>query len=129
VRTYSTALANYSDQPIEYRPLPMAPGEASVTVKSTVKRSANERLNIDYDMEKTAAGWKIYDIKIADLSLIATYRSTFGRIVRERGVNGLIEAIADGNLRADAGLNPRESDALSVAIMKTMAPGMLRGSR
>lgn len=129
VRTYSMALSNYSDQPIEYRPLRVAPGDAEVTVKSTVKQSGSERLNINYDMEKTAAGWKVYDIKIAGLSLITTYRSTFGRIVRERGVDGLIKALSDGNLRADAGLNPHENDALSVAFMKTIAPGMLRGGR
>ena len=129
VHTYSMALANYSDQPIEYKPLRVAPGAAAVTVKSTVKQSGPGRLTIDYDMEKTAAGWKVYDIKVADLSLIATYRSTFGRIVRERGVDGLIKALSDRNLRADAGLDPHESDALSVAIMKTIAPGMLRGGR
>ena len=129
VHTYSMALANYSDQPIEYKPLRMAPGDAAVTVKSTVRQSGPERLNIDYDMEKTAAGWKVYDIKIANLSLITTYRSTFGRIVRERGVDGLIKALSDRNLQADAGLNPRENDALSVALMKTIAPGMLRGGR
>ena len=79
VRTHSTALANYRDQAIEYRPLRIAPGETEVTVKSTVKQSGAERMTIDYDMEKTTAGWRVYDIKIAGISLITTYQSTFAK--------------------------------------------------
>ncbi|MDO8596477.1 MAG: ABC transporter substrate-binding protein, partial [Sulfuricaulis sp.] len=75
--TYSTALANYRDQEIEYKPPRRAPGDSIVTVKSIVKQPGRERMAIDYDMEKTPVGWKIYDIKIAGVSLITTYRSTF----------------------------------------------------
>lgn len=111
VRTYSTALANYRGQAIEYRPLRMAPGETAVTVKSTVKQSGAERISIDYDMEKTTAGWKVYDIKIAGISLITTYRSTFAQTIRDGGVDGLIEALAARNRQTEAGLRSRENGA------------------
>ena len=53
-------------------------------------------------MEKTADGWKVYDIKIDGISLITTYRETFANKVREGGVDGLIKSLADKNRQGDA---------------------------
>lgn len=103
VRTYSAALAGYRDQAIEYKPLRMAPSETEVTVKSTVWQPGAERMTIDYDMEKTAAGWKVYDIKVAGISLITTYRSSFAQVIRDGGVDGLVKALSAKNLQADSG--------------------------
>ena len=58
-----------------------------------VKQAGTEPLTMDYDMEKTAAGWKVYDIKIDGISLITTYRETFADKVREGGVDGLIKSL------------------------------------
>ena len=101
VRTYSTALSSYRDQIIEFKPLRMAPGDAEVTVKSVVKQSGMDPLTIDYDMARTAAGWKVYDIKIDGISLITTYRETFSEKVRSEGVDGLIKSLADKNRQRD----------------------------
>ena len=97
VRTYSTALSSYRDQVIEYKPLRVAPDATEVTVKSDVKQSGRERMTIDYDMEKTPAGWKVYDIKIAGISLVTAYRDTFASRVRNGSVDGLIKSLSDKN--------------------------------
>jgi phospholipid transport system substrate-binding protein len=97
VRTYSTALSGYRDQVIEYKPLRAEPGATDVTVRSDMRQPGRERLNIDYDMEKTAAGWKVYDIKIAGVSLVTTYRGTFAGKVRDGGIEGLIKLLWDKN--------------------------------
>lgn len=99
VRTYSTALSGYRDQVIEYKPLRAAPGATEVTVRSDVQQSGRERMTIDYDMEKTPAGWKVYDIKIAGVSLVTTYRDTFASRVRDGGIEGLIKSLSDKNRR------------------------------
>lgn len=99
VRTYSIALASYRDEVIEYKPFRAAPDATEVTVRSEVRQSGRERINIDYDMEKTPAGWKVYDIKIAGLSLVTTYRDTFASKVRDGGIEGLIKALWDKNRR------------------------------
>jgi phospholipid transport system substrate-binding protein len=97
VRTYSTALSGYRDQAIEYKPLRAAPDATEVTVRSDVQQSGRERMTIDYDMEKTLAGWKVYDIKIAGVSLVTTYRETFAGRVRDGGIEGLIKSLWDKN--------------------------------
>ena len=86
VRTYSTALSNYRDQVIEFKRLRTAPGDTEVMVRSVMKQPGMDPLNMDYDMERTATGWKVYDIKIDGVSLIANYRETFAARVRDGGV-------------------------------------------
>jgi phospholipid transport system substrate-binding protein len=54
-------------------------------------------MSIDYDMEKTAEGWKVFDVKIAGASLAVTYRDTFAEVVRNHGVDGLIEQLSEKN--------------------------------
>ncbi|MDP2241292.1 MAG: ABC transporter substrate-binding protein [Burkholderiales bacterium] len=127
VRTYSTALANYRDQAIEYRPLRMAPGDTGVTVKSTVKQPGAVRMSIDYDMEKTAAGWKVYDIKIGGISLITTYRSTFARTVSDSGVDGLILSLSAKNREPNSGLRSEKSNARSSLFLYAVIPTISRG--
>jgi len=98
VRTYSTALVNYKGQPINYKPLRAKPDDDEVTVKSDVKPSGGgQPVDIDYEMEKTAAGWKIYDVKVGGVSLVTTYRDTFASEIRERGIDGLIKSLAAKN--------------------------------
>lgn len=97
VRTYSTALSSYRDQVIEFRSMHSAPADTEVTVKSVVKQSGTEPIAMNYDMVKTAAGWKVFDITVAGISLVTTYRDSFSASVREGGVDGLIKALADKN--------------------------------
>jgi phospholipid transport system substrate-binding protein len=97
VRTYSSALSTYRDEEIEYKPLRFAPGETDVLVRSAVRRRGAETLTLDYDMESTEAGWKVYDVKIAGVSLVITYREAFAAAVRAGGIDGLIKQLSDKN--------------------------------
>jgi phospholipid transport system substrate-binding protein len=105
VRTYSSALSTYRDEEIEYKPLRFAPGETDVLVRSAVRRRGAETLTLDYDMESTGAGWKVYDVKIAGVSLVLTYRETFAAAVRAGGIDGLIELLSDKNRQNGSRLN------------------------
>jgi len=112
VRTYSTALSSYRDQVIEFKRLRAASGDIEVTVKSVMKLPGTEPLTMDYDMEKIAAGWKVYDIRIGGVSLITTYRETFAAQVRAGGVDGLIKALSDKNRQGDARFRPHQAENL-----------------
>jgi len=102
VRTYSTALSNYRDQQIDYKPLRAKPEDVEVTVRSEVKQSGSSQpVAIDYEMEKTPNGWKVYDVKVGGVSLVTTYRDTFASEVKERGVDGLIKSLAAKNRQSE----------------------------
>src|SRR5438477_13062349 len=95
VRTYSTAISNYRDQQIDYKPLRAKPEDTEVTVRSEVKPSGSSQpVSIDYEMEKTPNGWKVYDVKVGGVSLITTYRDTFGGEIRELDVDALIKSLS-----------------------------------
>ena len=102
VRTYSTAISSYRDQRIDYRPLRAKPEDTEVTVKSEVKQSGSSQpVSIDYEMEKTPNGWKVYDVKVGGVSLVTTYRDTFASEVRDHGVDGLIKSLAAKNRQGE----------------------------
>jgi phospholipid transport system substrate-binding protein len=97
VRTYSGALASYRNQAIEFRPLRAKPGETEVTVRSVIKQGGTAPIAIDYDLEKTGSGWKIFDIRVDGISLAANYRSAFAEEIRNSGIDGLIRLLAAKN--------------------------------
>jgi phospholipid transport system substrate-binding protein len=97
VRTYSGALASYKNQVIEFMPLHAGAGDTDVTVRTRVKQPGAEPIGIDYSMEKTPGGWKVYDVAIAGASLVISYRDSFDSAIRQNGVNGLIKALENKN--------------------------------
>ena len=97
VRTYSSALAHYRNEAIEFKPVRAAPGDTDITVRSVVRRPGVGSIDIDYSMEKTPAGWKIYDVVVGGVSLVTNYRESFNQLIRERGVDGLISTLANKN--------------------------------
>jgi phospholipid transport system substrate-binding protein len=104
VRTYSLSLSSYRNQEIEYKPLRAAAGDTEVVVMSSVRQPGAQAVTIDYSMEDTPAGWKVFDVKVAGVSLVITYRDTFAAAVRDGGIDGLIETLAAKNRQAGAPL-------------------------
>ena len=102
VRTYASALAAYSEQKLEFRPLRAKPTDTDVTVQVRVLQAGAQPVPIDYSMEKTASGWKVYDVMVGGVSLVANYRTEFNNVVRESGVDGLIKNLAAKNRRFEA---------------------------
>jgi phospholipid transport system substrate-binding protein len=97
VRTYASALAAYSEQKFDFRPLRAKPNDTDVTVQVRVLQPGTQPVPIDYSMEKTAAGWKVYDVMVGGVSLVANYRTEFNSTVRESGVDGLIKNLSTKN--------------------------------
>jgi phospholipid transport system substrate-binding protein len=123
VRTYSTAFSSYRDQEIEYRPLRAAAGDTDVQVRSFMRRSGAEPLTIDYDMENGLAGWKVFDVKIAGVSLVMSYRETFAAEVLAGNIDGLIKSLSDKNRRNVPGAKGAEAEKLApVLILQLGAP-------
>ena len=97
VRTYASALAAYSEQKFDFRPLRAKPADTDVTVQVRVLQPGAQPVPIDYSMEKTAAGWKVYDVMVGGVSLVANYRTEFSNVVRESGIDGLIKNLGTKN--------------------------------
>jgi phospholipid transport system substrate-binding protein len=97
VRTYASALAAYSEQKFDFRPLRAKPTDTDVTVNVRVLQPGAQAVTIDYSMEKTANGWKVYDVLVGGVSLVANYRTEFANTVRASGIDGLIKDLQTKN--------------------------------
>ena len=117
VRTYSHSLEELGDRTIDYKPLRAAAGESDVTVRSALQRPGTEPLTLDYDMADGAAGWRVYDVKIAGVSVVLTYRESFATTVRAEGIDGLIRALAEKNRRNQAGSDAGQAARLVPVLM------------
>jgi len=97
VRTYASALAAYSEQKFDFRPLRAKPTDTDVTVQVRVIQPGAQPVPIDYSMEKTPSGWKVYDVMVGGVSLVANYRTEFAAAVRNSGIDGLIKDLQTKN--------------------------------
>jgi phospholipid transport system substrate-binding protein len=97
VRTYASALAAYSEQKFDFRPLRAKATDTDVTVNVRVLQPGTQPVTLDYSMEKTAHGWKVYDVMVGGVSLVANYRTEFGNTVRASGIDALIRELQKKN--------------------------------
>lgn len=102
LRTYSGALASARDQSVRMRPMRADPADKEVVVRSeVVQPRGGEPIQLDYRMEKSQDGWKIFDVNVLGVWLVQTYRSQFAQEVSASGIDGLIRSLAERN--RDAG--------------------------
>ncbi len=97
VRTYSNSLTQYRDQKIEVKPLKAGAQDTDVVVKTAVIQQGGPQIPIDYAMEKTPGGWKVYDVIIDGASLVTTYRGTFNDQIQKSGIDGLLKTLQERN--------------------------------
>ncbi len=103
VRTYSGALTQVKDQTVQLKPYRAAAEDTEVVVRTEVK-GKGEPIQLDYRLEKTASGWKIYDVNVLGVWLADTsFKSQFGPIVTNSGIDGLISNLVDLNKKAAGG--------------------------
>jgi len=97
LRTYATALSEYTDETISYLPLRASNDEMDVTVKTIIERTSGPGIPVAYRMHQTQLGWKVYDISIDGISLVNNYRRSFSSEIRRNGLNGLINKLMAKN--------------------------------
>ena len=96
VRTYSGALAQVNDQVINVKPQRGGGGDTEVVVRTEV-RGRGDPIQLDYRMEKSPTGWKIYNLNVLGVWLVETYRSQFAQEINTKGVDGLITTLSERN--------------------------------
>lgn len=96
VRTYAGALGEVKDQTVSFRPLRARPEDTEVVVRSEV-RGRGEPIQLDYRLEKTPTGWKIYDLNVLGVWLVETYKTQFAQEINAKGIDGLIAMLAQRN--------------------------------
>ena len=108
VRTYSKALTEYKNQTIDFKPFALKPADTEVRVRTEIKQSgAGKNIELDYFLEKSPAGWKVYDIEVGGISLVTNYRESFASEVRNNGIDGLIKTLQAKNKSGEANVTKK----------------------
>jgi phospholipid transport system substrate-binding protein len=97
VRTYSSALLEYTDQVLIYLPMEGTEAEGRVTVRTEIEQAGGFPIPINYMLRNGDDGWKVFDISVDDVSLVTNYRSSFARAIKKNGVDGLIKTLRSRN--------------------------------
>ena len=97
IYSYSGALGQVKNQKLVFKPLRSDPADTEVEVRSEVIQARGEPIQLNYRVEKTDKGWKIYDINILGAWLVETYKGNFNAEITRGGMDGLIKSLADRN--------------------------------
>ena len=90
VRTYSNALGSLKDLDVQVRD---SRKNGSDMIVRTQMIGRAKPVAIDYNLENTGGGWRVYDVTVEGLSLVTTYRDDFNATISSSGVSGLIATL------------------------------------
>jgi phospholipid transport system substrate-binding protein len=86
LRTYANAMSAYTGSQPKYLPPRSKAQGAEATVRYQFSREGARPLQVAYELRRTGASWKIYDISVEGISLVLTYRTEFDGIVKQDGI-------------------------------------------
>lgn len=103
VRTYSTALSEYSGQEIKFLPFKGDLAKKKVKVGMEIIQAGGPSIPMTLSLfQNKQAEWKVYDVKVDGISLVTNYRSSFANEIRKDGMDKLIERLAERNQKVKA---------------------------
>lgn len=101
VRTYSGAVSQVRDHQVQLRPFKAGAGDTDVIVRTNAVPTRGDPIQLDYRLEKTDGGWKIYDVNVLGVWLVENYRNSFASEINQNGVDGLVKSLTERNKALD----------------------------
>lgn len=103
IRTYSTAMLEYTDEEIKMLPFRDDLSRKRVTVPMEVVQKGGPSIGMSLSLyQNKQDAWKVYDVKIDGISLVTNYRSSFANEIRSGGIDQLIKNLAERNQKVKA---------------------------
>lgn len=90
IRTYSSPLAQYSDETIQFLPLRGSLNSRFIRVNSVIIRSKGQNIPLSYSLVSKNGQWKIYDISVEGVSLLQSFRSQFAQVLQNSSIAEVI---------------------------------------
>ena len=72
---------------------------AAEDILSAVREVGAPAIPVDYRLQHSGNGWKVYDVSIDGISLVSNYRSSFANQIRRYKIDGLIAKLEKLNQR------------------------------
>ena len=97
LRTYTKALAEYSDQAIKFKPFRPGKRADRAIVYADILQVNGPLIPMKFRLRQVKEQWLVYDIAIDGISLVTTYRSSFTSQIKSSGIDGLIVSLTKKN--------------------------------
>ena len=94
--SYVSKIETYGGEKIVY--LPEQVEGDTVTVRSKVVTQRGTEIPIDYRLQKDGDRWKVYDVSIEGVSLVANYRNQFNKIITQSSFEELMKKMEQKQL-------------------------------
>lgn len=98
IRTYSSPLAQYSDETVQFLPLRGSLNNRFLRINSVIVRSAGQNIPLSYSLISKDGQWKIYDISVEGVSLLQSFRSQFAQVLQNSNINEVIKQMQQKQL-------------------------------
>lgn len=100
VRTYASALADYTDQTIRFFPVRGGvAGKNTVTVNSQLVRSDGPPVAVSYKLHLKGAEWKLYDMSVEGVSLLQSFQEQFRQKLSQGNMDQLLRDLKSHNMQ------------------------------
>lgn len=99
IRTYSSPLAQYSDESVQFLPLRAATNSRFLRVNSVIVRSEGQNIPLTYSLVDKNGQWRIYDISVEGVSLLQSFRSQFAQVLQNSSMDEVIKQMQHKQLK------------------------------
>jgi phospholipid transport system substrate-binding protein len=90
LRNYGAALIDFTGDRFIVLPYKGDPGDTTATVRTEVKRSAGDKVPVNFSLRKTPEGWKAWDVVIEGISYVKSFRTDFASEIQQKGLDDVI---------------------------------------
>ena len=97
---YGSRLDRYEQEQVDVLGERQEP-RGDVTVKTAIVGGENNGALVDYRMREDKGRWKIIDVVIEGISLVANFRDQFRDVIARSGPEGLLEKLREKNEEVD----------------------------
>jgi phospholipid transport system substrate-binding protein len=88
--SYLSKLNDYRGQQVQFIKATQDGGDYA-QVNTNIVREGKEPIHLDFRLMKEGGTWKIYDVTVDAISIIANYRNQFNRVMNSQGYDTLIK--------------------------------------
>jgi len=85
MRVYARGFAEANNWSLKFFPSDVDPSGQKTLIKTQILQAERKPIEVDYRMLQQRGSWKVYDILIDGVSLVATYRSSFRNEIETNG--------------------------------------------
>ncbi len=94
--TYSRNIDRFDNQTIEITS-DREESRGDWTVKTRIIQSSGENILVDYRLRQVKGQWRVIDVVVEHISLVANFRSQIQELFSKKGVTGTLAFLAEKN--------------------------------